>query len=434
MIGSNDVDVTGITRDGERVPVLRDGAWQLTPVRGLTQQTLAGQLAELAVDVGANVQPGQIVTVSADLGMEELVREVVATAYRRGAKFVDVTFFDPRLKRTRIEQADADTLRFVPPWYGERVRDLGRCHSARVVLTAPSDPDTLRGLDPGRLGADQLPALSEWMDVLAERTVNWTIVPYPTQAWATLVYPAIDDAAALEQLRRDVVHACRLDEPDPAAAWRQRTEELGAVGTRLTALGLDAVHFEGPGTDLTVGLLPTSSWIGAMSTTVDGLEHLPNVPTEEVFTTPDPERTEGRARSTKPLVLVDGTLVRGLEVRFEGGRMVEIDAEEGVEVMRVRAARDEGAARLGEIALVDRESRIGQLGRVFYETLLDENTTSHVAIGSAYEEAVAESDIPRINKSGIHIDFMVGGDDVDVTGVTRDGTRIPVLRGGAWQI
>jgi aminopeptidase len=400
----------------------------------LTPPPLAGRLAELAVDVGANVQPGQIVTVSADLGMEEVVREVVATAYRRGAQFVDVTYYDAELKRARIERADGDTLAFVPPWYGERVRELGRRHSARVVVTAPSDPDILRGLDPERLGRDQLPALPEWMDVIGERTVNWTIVPYPTRTWARLVYPELDDDAAFEQLHRDIVHVCRLDEPDPAAAWRARSDELTAISGRLNALRLDSLHFEGPGTDLSVGLLPSSSWIGATAATVDGLEHLPNVPTEEVFSTPDPERAEGVVRSTKPLVLVDGTLVRGLEVRFEGGRAVHVDAEEGAEVMRGRAARDEGASRLGEVALVDRESRIGKLGRAFYETLLDENATSHVALGSAYEEAVAEQDVPRINRSGTHVDFMIGGDDVDVTGITRSGERVPVLRGGAWQI
>ena len=271
------------------------------------------------------------------------------------------------------------------------------------------------------------------MDVLGERTVNWTIVPYPTMTWARLVYPELDDEAALEQLHRDVVHVCRLDEPDPAAAWRSRGG--GARSGRRAADGARARRsaLRGPRDRPDVGLLPSSTWMGAMSTTVDGLEHLPNVPTEEVFTTPDPERAEGVVRSTKPLVLVDGTLVRGLEVRFEGGRAVEIDAEEGVEVMRVRTARDEGAVRLGEVALVDRESRIGQIGRVFYETLLDENATSHIAIGSAYEEAVAEEDVPRVNRSGIHIDFMIGGDDVDVTGITRTGERIPVLRGGAWQ-
>jgi aminopeptidase len=400
----------------------------------LTADALVGRLAELAVDIGANVQPGQIVTVSADLGMEELAREVAATAYRRGAKYVDVTFFDARVKRARIEHADGETLAFVPPWYGGRVRELGRCHSARVVLTAAPDPDVLRGLDPKRLGRDNLPAVADWMEVLSERTVNWTIVPAPTETWARLVYPELADGAALDRLREDIVHICRLDEPDPAAAWKQRSAELYAVGERLSAMDLDAVHFEGPGTDLTVGLLPSSTWIGGIATTIDGVEHLPNVPTEEVFTTPDPERAEGHVRSTRPLTLVDGTLVSGLQVRFEGGRVVRIDAEEGAEVMRVRAARDEGACRLGEVALVDRESRIGRLGRVYYETLLDENATSHVALGSAYEEAVAEDDIARINKSGIHVDFMVGGDDVDVTGITRAGAAVPILRGGAWQI
>jgi aminopeptidase len=400
----------------------------------LTPPPLAERLADLAVGIGANVQPGQIVAVSADIGLEEVAREVAAQAYRRGAKFVDVTYFDPKVKRARIEHADTETLEFVPPWYGRRVVELGESHAARVVITAPSDPEVLSGLDPRRLGRDQLPAVAEWMDVLGDRTVNWTIVPYPTREWARLVHPDLDPDEAFERLSREIVHVCRLDEPDPAAAWQARVAELSAVGARLDALGLDALHYEGPGTDLTVGLLPSSSWIGALSTTIDGLEHLPNVPTEEVFTTPDPERAEGRVRSTKPLVLVDGSIVRGLELRFEGGRAVEVVAEEGGEVIRTRMERDEGASRLGEVALVDRESRIGQLGTVFYETLLDENATSHLAVGSAYEEAVAEEDVPRVNRSGTHIDFMVGGDDVDVTGITRGGKRVPVLRGGAWQI
>jgi aminopeptidase len=400
----------------------------------LSSPTLAERLADLAVGIGANVQPGQIVTISADVGLEEVVREVARRAYREGAKFVDVTYFDPGVKRARIEHADAETLEFVPPWYAKRVFELGRNHCARVVVAAPSNPRALEGLDPGRLGRDQLPAIAEWMDVLSERTVNWTIIPYPTLNWARLVHPELDDEAAMEKLTREIVHVCRLDEPDPEAAWRARIAELGAVGERLNALALDSLHYEGPGTDLTVGLLPSSSWIGALSTTVDGLVHLPNVPTEEVFTTPDPERAEGHVRSTKPLVLVDGSIVRGLEVRFEGGRAVQVDADEGAEVIRTRMQRDDGASRLGEVALVDRESRIGQLGTVFYETLLDENATSHLAVGSAYEEAVSEDDLPRINRSGTHIDFMVGSDDVDVTGITRDGKRIPVLRGGAWVV
>jgi aminopeptidase len=400
----------------------------------LTADGLAGRLADLAVGIGANVQPGQIVAVSADVGHEEFARELAARAYRAGAKFVDVGYFDAQVKRARIEHADGDTLEFVPPWYGRRVFSLGESHAARIVIAAPTDPHALDGLDPVRLGRDPLPAIAEWMDVLAERTVNWTIVPFPTRPWARMVHPELDEEAAFELLCRDIVHVCRLDEPDPAAAWQARVAELTDAGERLNALALDALHFEGPGTDLTVGLLPSSSWIGALSWTVDGLEHLPNVPTEEVFTTPDPERADGHVRSTKPLVLVDGSIVRGLEVRFEAGRAVQFDAEEGAELIRARTARDEGASRLGEVALVDRESRIGQLGTVFYETLLDENATSHLALGSAYEEAVSEEDVPRVNKSKIHVDFMVGGDDVDVTGIMRDGRRVPVLRGGSWQI
>ena len=246
--------------------------------------------------------------------------------------------------------------------------------------------------------------------------------------------PQLDAEAAYEQLAEEIVHVCRLDEPDPAAAWQARIGELSAVGERLNALGLDALHYEGPGTDLTVGLLPSSSWIGALSTTVDGLEHLPNVPTEEVFTTPDPERADGHVRSTMPLVLVDGSIVRGLEARFEGGRAVHIDAEEGAELIRARTARDEGASRLGEVALVDRESRIGQLGTVFYETLLDENAASHIALGSGFSFGVqTDEDRARVNESAIHIDFMIGGNDVDVTGLTADGERVPLLRDGVWQ-
>jgi aminopeptidase len=399
----------------------------------LSTNGLAGRFADLAVEIGANVQPGQIVSITAELGLTDVVREVAASSYRRGAKFVDVNYFDPGVKRARIQHAEADTLDFVPTWYGDRVYSLGEHHAARVVISAPSLTH-LKGLDPHRLGRDQLPAVAEWMNVLSHRTVNWTIIPYPTVSWANVVHPDLDEREAFDRLAEEIVHVCRLDEPDPAAAWRVRIKELNEVGDRLNALDLDALHYEGPGTDLTVGLLPSSSWIGAQATTVDGLEHLPNVPTEEVFTTPDPERADGRVRSTRPLVLVDGSLVRGLEVRFERGRAVAIDAEEGAEVLRVRTDRDEGASRLGEVALVDRSSRIGRLGTVFYETLLDENATSHLALGLAYEEGVSEEDVPRVNQSAVHIDFMVGGDDVDVTGITRDGRRVPLLRGGGWQI
>jgi aminopeptidase len=260
------------------------------------------------------------------------------------------------------------------------------------------------------------------------------VVPCPTEAWAELVFPDLPAEEALGRLWDEVAHVCRLDEPDPIAAWNDRADSLAAAAAWLNQHRLDALHFEGPGTDLTVGLLPTSTFHGARDETIDGIVHLANVPTEEVYATPDPERTEGRVRSTKPLVLADGTIIRGLELRFEGGRAVEIDADQGAAVMRGRAAFDDGAARLGEVALVDRESRIGRLGTVFYDTLLDENAASHIALGDGFDQGLGDDDRGRRNRSSIHIDFMIGSDDVTVTGITRDGTRIPVLRGEVWQV
>ena len=391
------------------------------------------RLAELTVGFGANVQPDQIVTVGADVGHEELARAIAAAAYRRGAKFVDVTYFDPFVKRARIEFAAEDTLEFVPSWYGERALELGRQRCARISLAGPTAPGALDGLDPVRAGRDQLPFLRETMLVIAERHVNWTVVPGPTLAWARLVYPDLDNAAAFERLWQEIAHTCRLDEEEPIAAWEARFDVLERTAASIDERELDALHFEGPGTDLTIGLLPSARWLTARDETADGLRHVANIPSEELFTAPDPRRAEGRVRSTRPLVLADGAIIRGLEVRFEGGRAVSIDADEGAEVMRGRAAVDEGAARLGEVALVDRESRIGALGTTFYDTLLDENAVSHIALGDGVNESVDEADVPRVNRSGMHLDFMIGGDEVDVTGLTKAGERVPILRGGVFQ-
>jgi aminopeptidase len=394
----------------------------------------ASQLAELAVVLGANVQQDQLVTVSASLGEEEMAREVAAAAYRHGARFVDVTYFDPYVKRARIEHAREETLDFVPSWYGDRMLELGRQRAARISLSGPAPPDALDGVDAERAGRDQLPFIKQVLTVVNERLVNWTVVPSPTPRWARLVYPELAEADALERLWGEIGHVCRLDEPDPVAAWATRAEELEDNARRLAAAGFDAVHFEGQGTDLVVGLFPGAEWQTAREETVDGILHMANLPSEEVFTTPDPERTVGIVRSTRPLALGDGPIVRGLVVRFEGGRAVEITADEGEEIMRGRAALDQGAARLGEVALVDRESRIGQLGTTFLDTLLDENAVSHIALGDGDPSLIGESDRSRVNESAMHLDFMIGDDDVDVTGVERSGARIPVLRGGAWQL
>ena len=400
----------------------------------LTHEERVARLAAIAVELGANVQPGQVLGVTGTFGQEELVRAIAVEAYRRGAKWVDPFYFDYHVKKARLQHASEETLDWVPPWIGERLLAMEREGSARVALTGPTVPHLFDDVDPARAGRDQLPFIKEVVEVIDRRTMNWTVVPCPGPAWAALVYPDLPPDEALETLWKAVEHVCRLDTPDPAAAWRERAAQLGRAATTLTALRLDRLRFQGPGTDLTVGLLPSSRWMAATETTVSGIEHLANLPTEEVFATPDPLRTHGVVRSTKPL-LNSGAVIRDLVVRFEQGRAVDIQASSGAEVLRGRVAMDEGAARLGEVALVDRESRIGKLNTIFYETLLDENAASHIALGAGFPFGVDdEADKARVNRSAIHIDFMIGADDVEVTGVTQDGRELPLLRGGAWQI
>ena len=391
------------------------------------------RFADLAVDFSANVQPGQIVAIEAETGMEPIVRAVAERAYERGARFDDPTYFDPYVKKARLQHAPEDTLEFVPEWYGKRMLQLGDVHAARIIFVPRVSPGILNGVDPKRAGRDQLPDLQERLEIINKRLVNWTIMPFPTQPWAEIVYPELEGEAALARLTEELTHVCRLDEDDPVAAWRERKETLHSAAGRLTEHRFDAMRLEGPGTDLTVGLLPTSLWEGGSATTVDGVEHMPNVQTEEVYTTLDPTRADGIVRATKPLD-VGGTIVSGLEVRFEGGYAVDIEADSGADVLRERARYDSDASRLGELALVDREGRIGTLGTTFYNTLLDENAASHIALGNAYEITVGPEDVPKINKSAIHIDFMIGGEDVQVTGITRDGAQVPVLHNGTWQI
>jgi aminopeptidase len=391
------------------------------------------RLADLAVH-GANVQPGQILMVVGDMGYEELARAVAAAGYRRGARFVDVDYFDPYVKRARIQHADPGTLDFVPPWYGERLVAHAAEQGARVTFATLTAPNLLDDLDTKLVGKDMLPRVKELTQIVGDRSTNWCIVPAPHPRWAATVYPDLPEDEAYERLWSELEHVLRLDEPDPVAAWDERMSVLSDAARRLTARAFDAIELRGPGTELTVGMLPTHRFWAADFTRADGLRHFPNLPTEEVFTTPDPLRTSGHVTSTKPLALRDGTIVRGLRVRFEEGVAVEIDADENVDALRGLLEIDEGARRLGELALVDRHGRIGPLGTVFYNTLLDENAASHIAFGAGFPFLVDPEQLGRVNESAQHIDFMVGSPEVDVDGVTASGERVPVLRTGEWQI
>ncbi|ADB50606.1 aminopeptidase [Conexibacter woesei] len=394
--------------------------------------TLA-RYADLVVGFAANVQDGQLVEIASETGKEALTRALAASAYQHGASYVDATYFDPYVKRARLLHAGEQTLDELPALLGERVLALGEARAARIALAGPVAPDLLDGVDPRRTGRDRLPRLPEDRQLIDACTTNWTVVPCPTREWAQLVHPELDADAAWARLCDQIVHVLRLDAPDPTAAWRERQAQLAAVSTRLTARRFDAVHFSGPGTDLRVGLLPRSPWLTVAFETVDGIAHLPNLPSEEVYATPDPARVEGVVRATKPLML-DGTAVEGLELEFRDGRAVRVDAERGAELVRAQVARDEGAARLGEVALVDGDGRVGALETVFLEILLDENAASHVALGAAYSVAVAAADAGRENSSAIHLDVVIGGPAVDVDGVEPGGARVPLLRAGAWAL
>lgn len=393
------------------------------------------QIAQLAVGIGANVQPDQIVTLAVEPGQEPISRAVAEAAYKRGAKFVDVGYFDPHVKRSRLRHAPRETLAFVPSWTGERTLAIGEAGAARIAFQGPVEPHLLDDVDPELLGIDMLPRTRESITVTMKQQTNWCIVPFPTPGWAQLVHPDMEPDAAHERLWLEIERILRLDEPDPAAAWEARIAQLHALSSRINELTLDHLRYVGPGTDLTVGLLPGSTWISGAMENIHGVRFTANLPTEETFTAPDPLRVDGFVTATKPLLIPGAAPIEGLKVRFEGGRAVQIDADNGAETLRAMCAKDEGAARIGEVALVDRESRIGQSGTVFYSILLDENAACHLALGNAYPFSVADGpDRERANQSSIHIDFMVGSDHVVVTGVRTDGSEVPILRDGAFVV
>jgi aminopeptidase len=391
------------------------------------------KLAELAV-FGANVQPGQLVAVTSFIGKEALTRKVARAAYRRGAKYVDVVYFDQWIKRERIALADDESLDYIPPWMSQRLLYLSDEHAARISLSGPHAPRAFEGLDPARAGRDLLPSLPEVGEVVNRMTTSWCIVPAPTHSWAEIVYPELGREEAYEALWEAVAHICRLDADDPAEAWMERCAMLKANADRLTEQRFDAIRLHGPGTDLTVGLLPSAHWAAGDLITVDGRRHSPNLPTEELFTTPDPERVDGHVTATMPLEL-SGSVITGIRVEFEGGRAVKIDADQGADALRSVASRDDGASKLGELALVDDQGRIGPLETVFLDTLIDENAATHIALGDGYEHPVEDpADRARINKSEIHVDFMIGSREIDVDGISSDGAVTPVLRDCTWQL
>ena len=288
-------------------------------------------LARLAAAAGINATENQTIVVSASLGQQDLARAIAGACYDIGARYVEVNYSDPYLRKVRLTRAPDSALGAIPPWTRRKVLDVEAAGGATIALTGPVAPHLLDDVDPGRIGRDQV-AIPEQMEVIGRQRLRWTVVPGPSEGWAKLVF-GDDEPDALARLWEAIGMICRLDADDPVEAWRERGDELHQMARRLDAARLDSLHFTGPGTDLTVGLLDGARWEGGGMTSAEGIRYLPNIPTEEVFTTPDPERTHGVVASTKPL-LVSGRTISGLRIRFEGGRAVQIDADEGAELMR----------------------------------------------------------------------------------------------------
>ena len=394
------------------------------------------RLADLAVRVGANVAPGQDVFLHAfDVEQAPILRAVAEAAYAAGARFVSCFYWDQHVKRSRLRHAPEDTLEFVPDWWERQVSECSERQGAFIFLWGDPDPTLLDGIDGGRAGRDHMPLTPSVFRMLGGRAVNWTIVFAPSEGFARRLFGEPD----LGRLWELVSSLLRLDGDDPVAAWREHVGRLRGRAAQLSERGFRALGFRGPGTDLEVGLLDRAHWLAGAIETSWGREAVVNLPTEEVFTTPDFRATEGVVRMTRPLALLGGQLVEGLELRFASGRVVEVKARSNAEAVRAQMAHDDGAARLGEVALVDQSSRVGQAGMVFGDVLLDENATSHIAWGGAWDFTVPDLPEGRVererlgfNVSGIHQDAMIGGPDVTVEGVEASGGRVAIIREGEW--
>jgi len=384
--------------------------------------------AELVVRVGANVQPGQEVFLAAAVEHADLARALTRQAYKAGAAYVNVIYSDAHARKAMIELGPDEALTYSPDWLKKLVTSFAG--NALIATTGDPEPDLMADLDGERIGrAVQQEIVQIRMQQLGENSVNWCGVGAPGEAWARQVFGEPD----LDRLWDTVAFCMRLDEPDPPAAWREHLARLAERTAHLNELRPDALRYRGPGTDLTVGLLPHVGWMSGSSDTSDGITYVANMPTEEVFTTPDARRTEGTIRQTLPLPL-SGQIVRGLELTFEGGRAVRVEAESGAELVRSHFATIENADRLGEVALVTNDSRVGQTGLLFYDPLYDENATCHMAYGAGLPFMVEGEPGEGFNVANTHVDFMVGAPELEVDAVLADGAVVPLIRNEEWQL
>ncbi len=402
---------------------------------GATKDERLARYARLVVGAGMNLRKGQPVLVQAELSHAPLVRAITEDAYAHGASYVDVLFTDPWVQRAHVAGAPEESVGMTPGWQINRLEAAIDGASATALIVGAAHADIFEGLDPKRLADARMPDLRErYLEAISDSELAWTIVAYPDEEWATEALGEPD----VERLWKSLEIALRLNEEDPAVAWNKRADELIARCEILNERGFDALRYRGPGTELEIGLIPGAKFLGGRERTKHGQDHMANIPTEEVFTSPDRNRAEGVVRSTKPLAL-NGAVVEGLEVTFAGGQITRVRAEKGADIVRAELDTDENATRLGEIALVDNSSQVEAAGLVFFNTLFDENAVSHIAYGAGFAWTVEDlpEDAPErelLNQSKVHTDFMVGGREVEIDGVAADRSVVPLLYGGEWQI
>lgn len=399
------------------------------------------KLAEVAIKVGLQLQKGQDLVLTAPLAAVPLVRLITAHAYKAGASTVTTFYSDEETTLARYRHGHDESFDRAPNWLYDGMAKAYENGAARLAI-AGDNPMLLAEQDPAKVGrankANSI-AYKPALEHISNFDINWNICSYPNPSWAKLVFPDLPIEEAVRKLADAIFAASRVDRDDPVTAWAEHNAELKKRSTWLNGERFAALHFTGPGTDLTVGLADGHEWHGGASTAKNGVTCNPNIPTEEVFTTPHALKVEGHVSSTKPLSH-QGTLIDDIQVRFEGGRIVEAKASKGEAVLNKVLDTDEGARRLGEVALVPHSSPISASGVLFYNTLFDENASCHIALGQCYSKcfldgaSLSQEQIKAQggNSSLIHIDWMIGSDKVDIDGISADGSKVPVMRKGEW--
>ena len=399
------------------------------------------KLAEVAVRVGLGLGPGQELLITCLLEAAPLARRITEHAYKAGATVVTTLFGDEEAALLRFHHAQDASFDAAPAWLYEGMAAAYRTGAARLAITG-NDPALLSTEDPekvSRVNRATSKAYRPALELITREEINWTIVSSATPSWAKAVFPDLPEQEALARLWQAIFKATRIDRDDPIAAWKEHDANLHARANRLNEKRYAALHFRGPGTDLRVGLADDHLWLGGGSTARNGRYCIPNMPTEEVFTTPHKDRVEGRVTSTKPLSY-QGTMIEGISVRFEAGRIVEAHAARGEQVLQKMIETDDGARRLGEVSLVPHSSPIASSGALFLNTLFDENAACHIAMGQAYSMCFTDGTslskeqlaARGANESVLPVDWMIGSNRIGVDGIAASGAEEPVMRCGEW--